>query len=238
MNHLQIFPPRSSIELCCARLLAVSGVGIKQAFINAGVMYLSKKIISVDILRGKSAAAPLAMFMASKKIPILMKIMPSGGAHPPHQSMSCFRSSTTAGAGMPIVPVVVGVGAIVVPVVVIPIVVVVVVGGGGVVGFWVPVVPLSCAVTNAPSALDPDPAAPSLVVAPSYISGRWNNLQLLEEPTNINSSFPCPCFANVTNHNALAHVAPKLIQANKTILLLNEIKNGQRRHRGVESNKV
>ena len=108
----------------------------------------------------------------------------------------------------------------------------------GVVGFWVPVVPLSCAVTNAPSALDPDPAAPSLVVAPSYISGRWNNLQLLEEPTNINSSFPCPCFANVTNHNALAHVAPKLIQANKTILLLNEIKNGQRRHRGVKSNKV
>jgi hypothetical protein len=61
MNHLQIFLPRSSIELCCARLLAVSGVGIKQAlFINAGVMYLSQKIISVDILRGKSATAPLA----------------------------------------------------------------------------------------------------------------------------------------------------------------------------------
>ena len=33
---------------------------VKQAFINAGVMYLSKKIISVDILRGKSATAPLA----------------------------------------------------------------------------------------------------------------------------------------------------------------------------------
>ena len=133
------------------------------------------------------------------------------------KSMSCFCSSTTAGAGVPIVPVVVGVGAIVVPVVVIPIVVVVG-GGGGVVGFWAPVVPLSCTVTNAPSALDPDPAAPSLMVAPSYISDRWNNVQLLEEPTNINSSFPCPCFANVTNHNTLPHVAPELIQASETIL--------------------